>query len=217
MKKLLFTMLMLMVVAPFASPQRLSGKGGITPTTNGQRSLSILPARPGVAPKALVDVLNKDIKREKGNLSFKRANVQRVSGDTVVATYSTSYDQYYYSYYMGTVTWATTFTFVKDSVTIDGILDGMYGSECYPVKAAYSDGKITIPTSADNPTILAEESSSWYGNYSIYLFGGDLNEDGETIDQDDEVILYVADDYSTIDNGDKLIGCYYGFEMALFR
>jgi len=203
MKKFLFTLLALMMVAPLANAQRLASRQTL-PMMAGSRTLPIVDMRPGVAPQELIDLMSS---RAGQGLKMRQLSSRRIDANTTSIVYGTSYTDTRY----GETSWATTFTFdtATDSVTIEGLLDGMLNIACATLRAPFVDGVITLPThdfntDPDNATFLFR----YYNMIDCYLFGGTYVEEDKAVTLEDEVKLYVADDYSTIDNAGKAIGIY---------
>jgi len=179
MKKLLQLLFMLLLLTPFASAQRISNHG-TAPLSGERETLQLTPMQPGVMPQEILDLVDSH-KGQSGYLTLKRVSSRRVDENTTQITYSTSYD---YTSWGETYTraWATTFTFstASDSVTIEGLMDGMLQSTSNVITAPYKDGVITIPA----VDAQVDESGStivgkFWNYYTCYLFGGDLDEDGK--------------------------------------
>jgi len=202
MKKLLFTLLTMLLVAPLACPQPREAKAKLRPVA-GQRKVMLTDLQHGTCPQELSGLLDK--KSTSSDLKFKRVGVQRVDENTTVVNYTTTY-----SYKSDSYTWATTITYntADNTATIAGMLDGMLdGQTCNTITAPYVDGVITIPTAdpstdADNATIICD----YYGE-TLYLYAGTYDEEGY-VDMEDELKLLVAEDLSTVSTDGKAIGAY---------
>jgi len=216
MKKFLFTLLTLMLVAPLASPQPRQVSERLRPVA-GQRTLDVTPLRQDNCPQELRGLLSKRMASQSANLKLKFMGSRRVDENTTRVSYSTSFTQHGED-----KVWATAITYntADSTATIEGLLDGLLDNQnCNVVTAPYVDGEITIPAASpssdpDHATIIC----NYYG-YDLYLYGGTYNSDSGYVDLDDEVKLYVADDLSTVSTNGKAIGAYmiyYGstYDMA---